>query len=63
MADKRNSVAGKVATPNLKVGGGGSAKDAIDADLNLYKAVGSRYVSSCGIVSAISTSRRRHSAG
>jgi hypothetical protein len=62
MADKRNSVAGKVATPNLKVGGG-SAKDAIDADLNLYKAVGSRYVSSCGIVSAISTSRRRHSAG
>jgi hypothetical protein len=44
MADKRNNVAGKVATPNLKVGGG-SSKDVIDADSNLYKAVGSRYVS------------------
>jgi hypothetical protein len=42
MADKRNSVAGKIATPNLKVGGA-SAKDVIDADSNLYKAVGSRY--------------------
>jgi len=42
MADKRNSIAGKVATPNLKVGGG-SSKDAIDVDSNLYKAVGSRY--------------------
>jgi hypothetical protein len=47
MADKRNSVAGKVATPNLKVGGG-STKDVIDVDSNLYKAVGSRYVSSSG---------------
>jgi hypothetical protein len=45
MADKRNSVAGKVATPNLKVGGG-SNKDVIDADSNLYKAVGSRWVAS-----------------
>jgi hypothetical protein len=45
MADKRNSVAGKVATPNLKVGGGLN-KDVIDADSNLYKAVGSRYVAS-----------------
>lgn len=43
MADKRNSVAGKVATPNLKASGG-SAKDVIDVDSNLYKAVGSRYV-------------------
>lgn len=42
MADKRNSVAGKVATPNLKAGGG-STKDVADADSNLYKAVGSRY--------------------
>ena len=42
MADKRNSIAGKVATPNLKVAGG-SGKDAIDVDSNLYKAVGSRY--------------------
>lgn len=45
MADnKRNSVAGKIATPNLKVGGGGSNKDVIDADSNLHKAVGSRSV-------------------
>jgi hypothetical protein len=42
MADnKRGHVAGKIATPNLKVGGGPS-KDVIDADSNLYKAVGSR---------------------
>lgn len=42
MADnKRNSIAGKVATPNLKSGGGAS-KDVIDVDSNLYKAVGSR---------------------
>jgi hypothetical protein len=46
MADKRNSVAGKVATPNLKAGGG-STKDVADADANLYKAVGSRYASPC----------------
>jgi hypothetical protein len=45
MADKRNSVAGKVATPNLKAGSG-STKDVIDVDSNLHKAVGSRYVSS-----------------
>jgi hypothetical protein len=44
MADKRNSVAGKVATPNLKAGSG-STKDVIDVDSNLHKAVGSRYVS------------------
>jgi hypothetical protein len=43
MADnKRNSVAGKIATPNLKAGSG-SNKDAIDADSILFKAVGSRY--------------------
>lgn len=42
MADKRNSIAGKVATPNLKVGGG-PVKDVSDVDSNLYKAVGSRY--------------------
>jgi hypothetical protein len=47
MADKRNSVAGKIATPNLKVGSA-STKDVIDADSNLYKAVGSRYVFSYG---------------
>jgi hypothetical protein len=49
MADKRNSIAGKVATPNLKVGagGGGSTKEAIDVDSNLYKAVGSRYGCHC----------------
>ena len=44
MADnKRNSVAGKVATPNLKAGTS-SGKDVIGADSDLYKAVGSRYV-------------------
>ena len=44
MADtKRQSMVGKVATPNLKAGGGAS-KDAADADSNLYKAVGSRHV-------------------
>jgi hypothetical protein len=43
MADnKRNSVAGKVATPNLKAGPG-SNKDVIGTDSDLYKAVGSRY--------------------
>jgi hypothetical protein len=42
MADnKRNSVAGKIATPNLKAGSG-SSKEAVDADSALYKAVGSR---------------------
>ncbi len=42
MADnKRNSIAGKIATPNLKAGTG-STKDVIDADSNLYKVVGSR---------------------
>ncbi|KAF1916335.1 anticodon-binding domain-containing protein [Ampelomyces quisqualis] len=46
MADKRNSVAGKVATPNLK-GGGGSNKDVVDADSNLIKAVGSRIKITC----------------
>ncbi|KAF2819581.1 hypothetical protein CC86DRAFT_131634 [Ophiobolus disseminans] len=46
MADKRNSIAGKVATPNLKVGGG-SSKEAIDVDANLYKAVGSRIKITC----------------
>lgn len=47
MADnKRNSIAGKIATPNLKVGGG-SNKDVIDADSNLYKAVGSRIKITC----------------
>jgi hypothetical protein len=43
MADnKRHSIAGKTATPNLKATGG-SNKDVGDADSNLYKAVGSRY--------------------
>lgn len=43
MADnKRQSMVGKVATPNLKAGGVAS-KDVGDADSNLYKAVGSRY--------------------
>lgn len=43
MADnKRQSMVGKVATPNLKAAGVGS-KDVGDADANLYKAVGSRY--------------------
>ncbi|EUC49825.1 hypothetical protein COCMIDRAFT_1452 [Bipolaris oryzae ATCC 44560] len=47
MADnKRNSVAGKVATPNLKAGTA-SNKDVIDADSNLYKAVGSRIKITC----------------
>lgn len=42
MADnKRNSIAGKIATPNLKAGGV-TNKDVIDTDSNLYKAVGSR---------------------
>lgn len=34
---KRQSIAGKVATPKV-----GPAKDVIDADSNLYKAVGAR---------------------
>jgi len=42
MADKRNSIAGKVATPNLKASIT-SSKETIDADSSLYKAVGSRY--------------------
>lgn len=47
MADnKRNSIAGKIATPNLKVGGG-AAKDVGDAEANLYKAVGSRIKITC----------------
>ncbi|KAI4676877.1 hypothetical protein J4E81_011026 [Alternaria sp. BMP 2799] len=47
MADnKRNSVAGKVATPNLKAGPG-SNKDVIGADSDLYKAVGSRIKVTC----------------
>ena len=42
MADhKRNNTAGKIATPNLKPGGGAN-KEVIDADRDLYKAVGSR---------------------
>lgn len=42
MADnKRQSMAGKVATPAVKVSGG-SNKDVGDADSTLYKAVGSR---------------------
>jgi hypothetical protein len=42
MADhKRNSTAGKIATPNLKAGSGAN-KEVIDADRDLYKAVGSR---------------------
>jgi hypothetical protein len=61
MADKRNSVAGKVATPNLKVGGG-STKDVIDADSSLYKAVGSRYVSSCGATLAATMTKHGHQA-
>jgi hypothetical protein len=44
MADnKRNSTAGKIATPNLKASAG-TNKDVVDADSNLHKAVGSRYV-------------------
>lgn len=44
MADnKRNSIAGKIATPNLKASTG-SNKDVVDADSMLYKAVGARYV-------------------
>ncbi|KAH8719468.1 anticodon-binding domain-containing protein [Phaeosphaeriaceae sp. PMI808] len=46
MADKRSSIVGKVATPNLKVGGG-SSKDVIDVDSNLYKVVGSRIKITC----------------
>ncbi|CAN9478464.1 unnamed protein product [Alternaria alternata] len=47
MADnKRNSVAGKVATPNLKAGTS-SGKDVIGADSDLYKAVGSRIKVTC----------------
>ncbi|KAF2625119.1 hypothetical protein BU25DRAFT_412917 [Macroventuria anomochaeta] len=47
MADtKRQSMVGKVATPNLKAGGGAS-KDVGDADSNLYKAVGSRIKITC----------------
>jgi hypothetical protein len=50
MADnKRNSVAGKVATPNLKAGTG-SNKDVIGADSDLYKAVGSRCVLLVGVI-------------
>ncbi|KAL6707774.1 hypothetical protein ACN47E_003674 [Coniothyrium glycines] len=42
MADsKRNSIAGKIATPNLKPASG-SNKDVGDADSMLYKAVGAR---------------------
>jgi hypothetical protein len=52
MADKRNSVAGKVATP-LKAAGG-STKDVVDVDSNLYKAVGSRYVPTFFIVLIVS---------
>lgn len=41
MADsKRQSIAGKIATPKV----GGPSKDVTDADSNLYKAVGARYV-------------------
>lgn len=40
MADtKRQSIAGKIATPKVA-----PAKDAIDGDSMLYKAVGARYV-------------------
>ncbi|KAH6644158.1 anticodon-binding domain-containing protein [Boeremia exigua] len=47
MADsKRQSMVGKVATPNLKAGGVAS-KDVGDADSNLYKAVGSRIKITC----------------
>ncbi|KAJ4359255.1 hypothetical protein N0V95_002336 [Ascochyta clinopodiicola] len=47
MADnKRQSMAGKVATPALKASGG-SNKDVGDADSNLYKAVGSRIKITC----------------
>lgn len=37
---KRQSIAGKIATPKV-----GPSKDAIDGDAMLYKAVGARYVS------------------
>ncbi|KAF3035080.1 hypothetical protein E8E12_000118 [Didymella heteroderae] len=47
MADnKRQSMVGKVATPNLKAGGVAN-KDVGDADSNLYKAVGSRIKITC----------------
>ena len=36
--NKRQSIAGKIATPKL-----GPSKDVTDADSNLYKAVGARY--------------------
>lgn len=62
MADKRNSVAGKVATPNLKAGGG-SNKDVNDADSNLYKAVGSRYAIPCGAGLAGTTVARMEQRG
>lgn len=39
--NKRQSMAGKIATPNLKVGSAAS-RDVVDADSNLHKAVGSR---------------------
>jgi len=42
MADaKRNSVAGRIATPNLKAGAGMN-KDIISPDSVLYKAIGAR---------------------
>ncbi|KAF2848233.1 hypothetical protein T440DRAFT_174076 [Plenodomus tracheiphilus IPT5] len=42
MADnKRNSIAGKIATPNLKAGAAGN-KDIISADSELFKAIGAR---------------------
>jgi hypothetical protein len=62
MADKRNSVAGKIATPNLKVGGG-SAKDVVDADSNLYKAVGSRYVLPLDAIPAVTMTKHRKTWG
>ncbi|KAJ8109202.1 hypothetical protein OPT61_g7632 [Boeremia exigua] len=47
MADtKRQSMVGKIATPNLKAGGVAN-KDVGDADSNLYKAVGSRIKITC----------------
>ncbi|KAF2996455.1 hypothetical protein E8E13_004162 [Curvularia kusanoi] len=47
MADsKRQSMVGKVATPNLKAGAGAN-KDVGDADSILYKAVGSRIRITC----------------
>jgi hypothetical protein len=52
MADnKRQTMASKIATPNLKAGP--AAKDVADADSSLYKAVGSRIKITCAPTNAV----------